>query len=474
MTLIKHTLPQNMSNQILKQMAVTLLLHSQAIEEFPWLKTLLKNKEVEGHPCLTGEDAASLSSDKHQFLQNSLDDLVNTSSDEWECETNDIQEDGGEGNKDCWVRCALCNTRNRWVFFIVNKLNGNRLNVGSSCIKLFGIDTGGKSMSQLKQEASKLRWVNEIDQKIPGVKRLNARWDDHLNTYPILIPASYDERFRELGKRFRICFEQYTDSKSNHNADDLATTVQKLKQILKDSELIKAEMAEYSRTHENDIFAATRNVVKWLQRQSTAESQVTINWLKKDGGTITARTAHRITEPGFMHSIVPNLNDHLRNVGFQVRSVDDNQRGYVLTTTEKPVIELFISHKNLLWALGRDMFENAESVEHSEVIKHCAIANPKSRDIVRAALTKSMKNYGYSEISLSGDFESIREEFDEWVLSERSSKRIVVVEKISRILDRYVAGMTQEEIVNNYLASGASRYSRDSFQELYSDRSRNQ
>ena len=35
------------------------------------------------------------------------------------------------------IKCSLCNTPNKYIFFIKNKINGKVLNVGSSCIKKF-------------------------------------------------------------------------------------------------------------------------------------------------------------------------------------------------------------------------------------------------------------------------------------------------------------------------------------------------
>lgn len=472
MSLNKQKIPRKSSNRILQQKQVTLLLNSQAIDEFSWLKTLLQEKVDEGRPFLTSKDESNIPDDQRQFLQNSLDDLEKVSTNEWKCETNDIQGDGGD-NKDDWVHCALCDTRNRWVFYIINTVNGIRLNVGSTCITHFGFNTSGISISQLKKEATKVRWANEIDQRIPDIKRLATGWDDHLNSYPILIPDSYDEKFRELGKQFRTCFENYVDPKSNHAAEDLERTVQELKRLLEESEDLKDQMAAYSKTHETDEFVVTRDVMRWLPRLGTEKTRLIIKLLKKDGH-ITAPTAHRITEPGFMQSIVPNLNDQLRNVGLQIRSVDISQPGYILATTEKPVIELNISHRDLLLTLGGAIFENQKRIERSDVMTHCRIAKDESRGFVRANFAKALEDFGYSEVSLSGDFESIREEFDEWVLIEHASQRIVIADKLESVLDRYVAGtMTEEEFVSNYLAPRVHRYSRDEFQELYSNRTHN-
>ncbi|MHB8968228.1 MAG: hypothetical protein ACYC57_08210 [Thermoleophilia bacterium] len=472
MSLNKQKIPRKSSNRILQQKQVTLLLNSQAIDEFSWLKTLLQEKVDEGRPFLTSKDESNIPDDQRQFLQNSLDDLEKVSTNEWKCETNDIQGDGGD-NKDDWVHCALCDTRNRWVFYIINTVNGIRLNVGSTCITHFGFNTSGISISQLKKEATKVRWANEIDQRIPDIKHLATGWNDHLNSYPILIPDSYDEKFRELGKQFRTCFENYVDPKSNHAAEDLERTVQELKRLLEESEDLKGLMAAYSKAHETDEFVVTRDVVRWLPRLGTEKTRLIIKLLKKDGH-ITALTAHRIAEPGFMQSIVPNLNDQLRNDGLKVRRIDNSRPGYILATTEIPVIQLVISHRDLLMALGESMFEKRENAGLSEVIKHCAIANDASREIVRAKFAKDLEAHGFSQHSLAGKFESIREEFDEWVLFELSTQRLIIVENLSKILDRYVAGtMAGEEFVRNYLASRVPRYSVDDFQELYSSRTRN-
>ncbi len=460
------------SNRILQQNEFRLLLNSRAIEEFSWLKALLQEKENKEHPYLTKNDAMVLPVEHQHFLRNFRNDLITTASNEWTCDKGYLEDHGGRGTGGEWPYCKLCNTPNRYEFCIVNRENENRLNVGSSCILHFGIDTGGRSIPQMKRDAKKLRREHEVDLQVRDVKRLVTHWDNHLNSYPILIPDPHDGDYRELGKQFRSCFEKYTDPKSKHNATDLNQTVSELKRLLQESKELKEKMAVYANTHENDQFVVTRDIVKWVQRLDIRESRLIFNSLKKDGHII-APTAHRITEPGFMQSIVQKLNDQLRNISLQVQNIDTDQPGYILATTDKPVIALVISHRNLLLAVGAAVFDNKQSVERSEVIKHCKIANDRSRDIVRAKFAKALADR-FSEPSLSDDFENIREEFNEWVLIDNSSQRIIIVEDLASVLDQYIAGdLDEEQFVRNLHGPRVRRYKRDEFQELYSNRIHN-
>jgi hypothetical protein len=463
---------QDPSKRIRQQKEVMLLLYGQAINVFPWLRSLLQEKVKLGRPFLTVGDVTALSSDRQQFVRNTLPSLVTIASGEWKCEKNYAQADGGEGNKDNWVRCALCNTPNRWVFYIVNQGNGNRLNVGSDCITYFGIDTGNQTMDQMKRDATRLRREHEVDLQIPGVEQLITSWDDHLVTYPILIPASFERKYRELGKQFKDCFEEYKNDKSHQVVSGLGATVVSLKSLLKEREQLVAQMDLHCQTHGNDKSVVTRAMVTWLEQRGTQESRLAIYWLKEDEGFVTARTAHRIAEPGFMQSLVPILDAKLREVGLRVQGEDAGRQRYVLSTKDQPLIRLVIAHKDLLITLGGAVFGEQEIFDRSEVIQHCTIADHASKTIIQNELASLLRDNGYSEVSLSDRFETIRDQYDEWVLRDNSSGQIVLVQGLSKVLDRYVAGLTVEQFVSTDLRR--RRYTEEDFRHLYSDRTRNQ
>jgi hypothetical protein len=105
----------------------TLLLHSEVIKQFPEiLKIIGENVKI------TDELISSLSHDNKNFFDNVLNQVLKQAISEWKGDPEKIEDTGPDPSKR--KRCSLENNPNRYIFYIVNKLNGTSLNVGSECI----------------------------------------------------------------------------------------------------------------------------------------------------------------------------------------------------------------------------------------------------------------------------------------------------------------------------------------------------
>ncbi|MCG9969648.1 hypothetical protein L9W92_16715 [Pelotomaculum terephthalicicum JT] len=132
----------------LKNKERTLLLNSQVIEDYPWFHDLLKSNQR-----ITEELIDSLSIDYQRFFDNMLNKVIGQATVEWEGNPQHPVDD----LEDKRTPCTLCGQPTRWVFYIFNKWNGKNINVGSECVKHFGIsvDKTGLTVDQLTKRATR-------------------------------------------------------------------------------------------------------------------------------------------------------------------------------------------------------------------------------------------------------------------------------------------------------------------------------
>lgn len=118
-----------MSKKILNRKQRVLLENSQILLQFPLLQELLSSYEELSEDILPHLDGSTQS-----FLQNMMPNILLQAESEWDPDFHCAKDLGDDR-----VPCSLCGTANRYVFYITNRLNATKMNVGSDCIQQFGI-----------------------------------------------------------------------------------------------------------------------------------------------------------------------------------------------------------------------------------------------------------------------------------------------------------------------------------------------
>jgi hypothetical protein len=331
-----------LSQKVVRLKDRTLLINSQVIEDYPWLKKLLKENEI-----ISNDDIALLPLEQQNFFQNMLATVIKQAVGEWKADDVYPTEDLGS-DKTNWIRCALCHQPNRYIFYISNKLNSNSLNVGSECVKEFGIDLGHKGMSadKLIKEAKKLKRMSDINLQFPGISRLINSWSNKLEEQPIIIPTRFESPYFEIGSKIKMLYEGYVERKLDEGI------FEDIKRLLDESnELINA-IEQYVKENISKKFVPSKNISDWLRRRGDFE---TIKMLKKNG-RITWGTAHRIGEPQFVNSIIPDFNQSLKNINIRIEGADLDKEGYIITYLDFARIRFFCKHKDFVLDFGGLLF----------------------------------------------------------------------------------------------------------------------
>lgn len=330
----------------LKMKERALLLYSSVVENYPWLREFLQQNEK-----ITSDLVEDLPVEQRTFLGSMLDRIIQAATNEWKGDENRIGEDRGPDRRD-WEKCSLCGQPNRYIFYITNIINGRSLNVGSDCIKYFWEDGkiyGSMTFNEIKKHIRRTKRQGELEEKFRGIVQTVENWRKRLDSYPLVMPAFLEKKYNDAGEKLGMLYEGYLNEDYDEGIFDIISNT------LKEFDAILKEVEEYVKINAKARFIATRDIAMWLKERGYASI---LEMIKEDNGLITWRTGYRIEEPGFLESIVPDLNIKLgKSVNVRILAVDSYRGGYVFEHSQNPGIKLLIRHRELLLDFGYLLFE---------------------------------------------------------------------------------------------------------------------
>lgn len=340
-----------------------LLRHSEAIKDHKFLKEIVD------------KDLAYTDNDLKQYAPEVLKEIkvrkrvVQAAELEW------------KGNpipsyiEDDYAVCQLCgNNRNKKVYIITNTLNGNQLNIGSSCIDKFSelkkISKDGTARS--KKATDKIKRVQIVIERFGDLEENIRDWEKPLLALPIVLPSNIEDRYIQIGNEIKDLYNKYI----NGSIDAGRLAVIQLK--LSEAEAELAKIQKYAESHKNDPLAIPIAIGKWLKNNRFVR---VLSEIKKQG--ITPNLAVSIQEPGFMNRIAERVNSE-KNLA--CRPADIGIRGgYILQIKQHPSVKLQVLHADLVRALGNTIYEGEINIEN--ILYYCK-PNDVNSQLEIASLSK--------------------------------------------------------------------------------------
>lgn len=459
------------SNLLLTQKKTVLLLQSRVIEQYPDWAAILSEAP------LSRSRLQELTPEQQQFAHNLLPAVLAQAEKEWRLADGGWYDDRGPYEEN-FIGCSLCNTPNRYIYYIVNTLNGTRLNVGSECYKEFSIDIDGDSLAVLKSDQIRLARKAELDRWFPGVEFTVSNWDHEVDRFPFVIPLALHQPFERLGTHALGLYGKYVDPErkwtKEENGQELIVA---LEQALNERVQMLSQMADYVNNMKGNRFAAPTRIISWLQRRGNAADSIAIEWLREDG-VIKGRTAFRIPEPELMQSLMPDLNRLLKDVGFVVVQAVPAQAVYLVQQRTGPRIQMAIKHEDLLSQCGPILLDGAPydiTVDYIVEKSTIAIADTQSRDATLGEFSALLNKRGLRGVAGDPALEDASASFNEWVLLERISNKLIVVTNLNRLVNEFkglvfqVGSKTVEQLYHS-ITHNARRFERDELKRDYGRR----
>lgn len=267
-----------MREQILKKER-NLMINSRIIEEYPWLeKLLMANEKV----------SIDLIDDEHKnSFRYVVPYILKQCGEEWKGDESVLNPIEDMGNKR--RPCALCGTPNKYIYYIENKLNGNKLNVGRDCVEEFvdiKVISEGISRNKLIKKAQEIRRMNDINDKFPGIQNKMDTLLATVENYPIVIPNSIKDPYIQKVKMITEVYNDYLKGLK----DEIVFS--QIEDFIQSEHVFIKQFEDYVEKNSNNPFIATRKMIRWLEHRKDPE----IIELLNETGEITRGSVARVWE----------------------------------------------------------------------------------------------------------------------------------------------------------------------------------
>lgn len=197
------------------------------------------------------------------ILTNTKGKLIDNVMQEWYVESKSAED------PDKKVQCGLCNTPNRYLFYIRNRLSNTQLNVGSSCMKKFSEIEGyanhkyqlGKIQRNQQQTA---RWI-KFHNKFPEAENIIDSANFYFDNLPILLPYKIYYHLEEAVRLLHIIHIQYVkyDKTPNDLQEDpfvlFEDTINKYNRL-------KVKADDFIKKNINKPFVCKRPEIDWMKQ----------------------------------------------------------------------------------------------------------------------------------------------------------------------------------------------------------------
>lgn len=198
------------------------------------------------------------------------------------------------------VQCGLCNTPNRYLFYIRNRLSNAQLNVGSSCMKKFSEIEGyanhkyqlGKIQRNQQQTA---RWI-KFNNKFPEAESIIDAANFYFDNLPILLPYKIYFHLEECVHLLHVIHVQYIkygQSPKEFQKDPFEL----FDEILNKYNRLKVKADDFIKKNINKSFICKRPEIDWMTKNKKKQL---LKKISLNNGIYTVDTLGEISSINFI------------------------------------------------------------------------------------------------------------------------------------------------------------------------------
>lgn len=319
--------------------------------------------------------------------------LMDNVKDEWFVESNSSEDISKK------VKCGLCNTPNKYLFFIRNRKNHIRLNVGSYCMTKFpGIEGYTEYKYHLNKVIKNQQAVErrtEFHNKHPNVIEIIDSANYYFDNLPILLPYDLYHNLKDAVTNLRLIYSQYVSYgkkpfKSNKNSFDLFSEMIELYNGLK-------KLSDSFVLHNNDIpFICKRDEIDWMIENKQWKL---LDEIAQNNGLYTEITIAKITSLKFIKQYFPEFVKHNKSqIAQYIENENDNSQLKFSLSKFGYQFQFIISVKKFMRDIGaKCIFDNSFSYNEYDMFKVSEIAFT-NRNLQNAldSISDIMDKFGYA------------------------------------------------------------------------------
>lgn len=217
------------------------------------------------------------------------------------------------------IRCQLCNTKNKLVYYIRNKKNDVELNVGSDCIKKFpgieNLDKHKRSYKEHLKNHTELKRKIEFDEIDLENINFHKNYEDWFKSFKILLPYLLYTRIKDTLYSLNSLRTNYI--KNGGDINYVKDQYFSYKNILESS---KNEAEKYYESAKKNPLICKKELSDWLH-----ETNPTI-WEKllKNNGILTTDTLQNCFQNNFVKSKLKIFNTRLAEDDVNIVGMNGN------------------------------------------------------------------------------------------------------------------------------------------------------
>ena len=383
-------------------------------DEYKWIHELLKSHERHG---LLYKDLDKLPKAQQSFLQDIFPQVYQLACDEWDDDGEEVREDWEDR-----MTCTLCGRKdNKYIKYIRNKITGERINLGSSCIETYNNskDFNTKDEKRNRKLLYEIKRKNKLNEASSGIISTIENWNKFLNTLPIFVSKKLENEYTTIGQKIDDVYKKYLKSGQ-------PIYINQLQSLCDELEMVKIKIEKYIQSNQTKEFAQTKEIKQWCKMNN---EKTAIEWLKEEG-QVTIRTAFRIFEANLMKKIMAKYNTIFENGNMNVQSIDSNSHNINIKINKYPYIVVKYDYQTFIDRYGTYAFQNKPcTISYNDILNEATIASSHSLSLA----TKTFEELLSKEDYFIREYD---ESTDEIVFENKRKDEILII-KMSKFINRF-------------------------------------
>lgn len=285
-------------------------------------------------------------------------------------------------------RCELCNTPNKYLFYIRNTENNISLNVGSSCIKKFpgieGYVEAHKRLNNIIKKQQELNRMYKFKEKFPDAENIIESVQSYFNTLPILLPEKLYCDLRDLSNRMQSIYSKYVyEGKVPYKTilssfDLFELQIQNFNKLKKDAD-------DFVNRNINKPNICKRREIDWLLEN---DKEKVILSIAKNDGEYTLNTITNIFSNEFINDNLKIFIDSNLSQTFRIKGVNPKTHKFIFEFNKfgyTPPLMFYVSYSDFMKLIGNQCIINNQKYSNMEISKAISIFTSKNnlKSIIR-------------------------------------------------------------------------------------------
>ena len=308
-----------MSKTVLTLDEINLLKNSEEIKNIKLygnLFSVLKN--LHNPKALSLEQLPNLDDKARAALTYNKKTMIDTVIKEWYAER--VSEEDPSKK----VRCGLCNTPNKYLYYIRNRKNELVLNVGSHCITKFpGIEGYIEQKQQMKlihKSHLIISRRSEFYEKFPNCEEYILDAEGYFASLPILLPHNLYTKIQETISRMRIIFIKYVnEGKKPFNSE--LDSFQLFNLAVNQFKKLKSQSDIFISENVNNPLICKRKEMDWLIANN---KQSLLQQISENNGCYNLATLKQMTSHTFILEYIESIAQNNKSTLFKISELRDN------------------------------------------------------------------------------------------------------------------------------------------------------